>query len=1110
MDRLDSVSQRVGVVLGQMLDSLRRGFEGKARTSNPLVSRLLSYMTPISRILFTLLKALKRRLRISNFTLCLIGAVLGMSAGLIFFRHFIFNPGLPNYSDLIWPYSSHTFPMHYTWNEFQQAPVIINHMLGYLLIYPFSAEVSVRVLYILIFSIMGLSMYFSVFKLTAPRHPSARVPLIAAALATVFFVMTPIISCNIMHWYLLWFYAFLPLLLYLSYSAMQDIHSLNKSGFIKRSILLALLLFLMSVSPVFPFYFPFLILAFFAGFSRPCWDYLKRAMLLLGLTLLLFCAFSAVWLIPFSLGTISSEEGAVFSRYLISDLGSRTSSFEVVTISAHTSTHTFDEVFKISGALATFWKASLIALPVLAFASLLFRRSKLIIWLVVFALAFMFLGKGILPPWGGFYDWLVMDSPVISSYGWMFRWPHKWLIPLAFCYCILIGFTISCILGWLRDRVRWKKLGKGLFIISIAFFLAAPMGGGYPLLTGNLTGHLRPTVTPYQGVFTTFSDWALTDETNHKMFYFSEPWPFGSPKPAQPTGCRLGPCIVLRGYVLVRDSAVETIRMGELLSIWNNKYFVFRSRYMDDEARENILSALSQQEDLNLVKQFGDYHIEGKTYYYIYVYENMAHPSQVEAGTHCVAAIGGLDNMLSLVAIDTYDFQQSPIVFMDQLLTNSHYLHGADILASNLMNLDLYLSVVEEEYLVKPFEWVDHFPGTSWLKASTAGLQGGAWPFYMKNAGVENWQQDYGMGLVWTNGHKPLDMFFGVEQDGEYHIMVRYFQSLSGHSGMQVSLDDRQISQIATKGTSTEWVWKDLGTFNLQRGSHILSIKNVRGFNAVNLFAVVPNQKLDGYIQQVDNMVADKRIIHIWEAESALDFSGAESSSNYGGIASSGEVLGLSMSDSRAWRNFEVLRDDDYRLGVRLSGSAAVSIDDHEFSLHSPELGFVYLDPVYLEKGAHSIEVSYSGGQGCDLDVIWLFSTESGSEGVEDIFSSDGGSAKVLEYEKINPTKYRARVLASEPFMLSFGETYYRLWSASVNGKEYPSAPLNSIANGFWIDDEGELEITIEFKAQKWFYNGAIISGIAIGAALVFLMWNWRRRRIFLIWKWLRRRNESN
>ena len=147
-----------------------------------------------------------------------------------------------------------------------------------------------------------------------------------------------------------------------------------------------------------------------------------------------------------------------------------------------------------------------------------------------------------------------------------------------------------------------------------------------------------------------------------------------------------------------------------------------------------------------------------------------------------------------------------------------------------------------------------------------------------------------------------------------------------------------------------------------------------------------------------------------------------------------------------------------------------------------------------MEKGIHDLQVTPAGGQDCHLDVVWLYSTDEDGGTVEDIFADDQG-AQVIEWEKINPAKYKVTVSSSGPFMLSFAETYYRLWEASANGRKYPSVAINSVVNGFWIEDEGELEITIEFKTQSMFYRGAIISGISIAMVLAFLLWNWWRNR---------------
>jgi len=1062
----------------------------------PVFYRMGLFLKPIESRVTAVVRLIRPWFRISNFSICLMGALLGLGLSLILLRGFIFAPGVATFWDFAWPYSSHIYPLHYLWNEFTQTPLLVNTVLGLQWVYLFPAEIAQRLLFIFIFTVMGLSMFFATYKLTAPRHATARVPLIASTLATLFFVLNPVVCMRTQHWFILWFYAFLPLLLYLSYSAFRDIHSLQRLDFLKRAIWIALVLLLMSTSIRMPDYLPFLLLAFLTGFSRPYRDYLKRSTLLLGLTAVIYVVFSAVWIVPIAMGSFNASENFLLSRRVVYFYSTNTGLLESLSLQTPVFWGPMYMFVNTSESLVPLWKACTFAVPAIAFGSLLFRRSKLIIWLVLFALVFIFLGKGTNPPFGGFYDWLVFDSPALSSFGNIFRTPQKWLVPLAFCYSLMVGFTVSYLLGWVRDRIRWSILVKFLFVLIVAALVAVPLVAGYPLLSGDLGGFMRPKQLSQDTVELT--RWMEGEETDYKMIDWPQTQKWGSPRPVPPRGSFFGEFIPM-GYIFLQDavfrySSPNTARIGELFSAVNIGYIVVCTGCGGNAP--GVIQILNKQQDVEIVKEFK----------YYKVYKSDAGSSQIEASEHSMIALGGLEHLLSLTAIDAYELAEFPVIFLDQVGGGSDYISTADFVVSNLGNLDLYLAPLEREYTIRPAEAVDSNLGTKWIKASTEPIQHGWWHDRIRYGVEQNWQHDYREGLVLTSGQASMDMQFEIEDPGDYNILIRYFQSGSGSSGISASVDGEIVGYVATESLITAFVWKDLGSFHLAEGEHTLTLQNVRGFNAVNLFAVVPHQKLEGYIQQVDNMVVDKRIIYIWEAESALNFSKAKSSRDYGGNASNGEVLNLSKPDSRAWRDFEVLRDDEYRLGVRLSGSATVRIDDHALSLYSPQLDFVYLDPAYLEKGAHSIEVSADGGHGCDLDVVWLFSTESGGETIEGIFSVDEGSVQVLEYEKINPTKYQARVSAPEPFMLSFGETHYRLWTASVNGKEYPSVPINSIANGFWIDDEGELEITIEYKAQRWFYWGVIISGVSLFCALAFLLWIWKRRK----WQWLQRPNVSN
>lgn len=104
-----------------------------------------------------------------------------------------------------------------------------------------------------------------------------------------------------------------------------------------------------------------------------------------------------------------------------------------------------------------------------------------------------------------------------------------------------------------------------------------------------------------------------------------------------------------------------------------------------------------------------------------------------------------------------------------------------------------------------------------------------------------------------------------------------------------------------------------------------------------------------------------------------------------------------------------------------------------------------------------------------------------------------------LKFTKINPTLWKVQVNATQPFMLSFGESYDPLWVANINknGQNVGTAesiPINSVINGFWIDQTGNIDITIEFKPQKWYYIGIVISGITFIICILYLILEFIRK----------------
>jgi len=112
-------------------------------------------------------------------------------------------------------------------------------------------------------------------------------------------------------------------------------------------------------------------------------------------------------------------------------------------------------------------------------------------------------------------------------------------------------------------------------------------------------------------------------------------------------------------------------------------------------------------------------------------------------------------------------------------------------------------------------------------------------------------------------------------------------------------------------------------------------------------------------------------------------------------------------------------------------------------------------------------------------------------------------SAIVSNYTKLDPTLYHVKVNASKPFMLAFAESYDPLWTAwvdKIDGKPVQpetirAVPLYSVINGFYINQTGDLDITIEYEPQKWFYMGSAVSITTLMASFTYLVYDWRRNR---------------
>jgi hypothetical protein len=103
-----------------------------------------------------------------------------------------------------------------------------------------------------------------------------------------------------------------------------------------------------------------------------------------------------------------------------------------------------------------------------------------------------------------------------------------------------------------------------------------------------------------------------------------------------------------------------------------------------------------------------------------------------------------------------------------------------------------------------------------------------------------NWDTDLGCGFVYTSSKRAiLDMSFDVSKSDRYKIFIRYFENQRG-GAIRIYLDGELIAEVNTVSQLNRFVWRDLGVYKLEPGRHVLTLENVEGFNAVNVFVLVP------------------------------------------------------------------------------------------------------------------------------------------------------------------------------------------------------------------------------------------------------------------------------
>jgi hypothetical protein len=404
--------------------------------------------------------------------------------------------------------------------------------------------------------------------------------------------------------------------------------------------------------------------------------------------------------------------------------------------------------------------------------------------------------------------------------------------------------------------------------------------------------------------------------------------------------------------------------------------------------------------------------------------------------------------------------------------------------------------------LIEPFTSTrNHDPSRVWSVAGTSDPLHGPFHEYLEKLGINNTDMDYNKGLVLTWSKDELRIPLEVKDTTDYHLFVRYLESEAGGE-MKVSLDGKNAN-ISTKSFKNKFVWKDIGTFELSNGKHTLILDNINGLNAVNIFILIPSSALMELNDKVQSFIQGNQLIYILDGHDLL----AQGSNQIVTDELSNQTALSLEPNSSTYKEIDLPKASNYMIAVnartcKVCQTLNVSIGSvsNQFSLQSNTEGFHWFYfPVTLEAGKANLRMD---SEGSTFVRTVLIQSDSDDER-PDLFAGDITSPVLSNIRKISPTKYEISVDAERPFMITFDREYDSLWSAFVNGREYGSLMLYPSINGFYIDESGFLDIIIEYKPQKWFIQGAVITVITMIGSLAYLLWQ-KRKRIAGYLEWFR------
>jgi hypothetical protein len=267
-----------------------------------------------------------------------------------------------------------------------------------------------------------------------------------------------------------------------------------------------------------------------------------------------------------------------------------------------------------------------------------------------------------------------------------------------------------------------------------------------------------------------------------------------------------------------------------------------------------------------------------------------------------------------------------------------------------------------------------------------------------------------------------------------------------------------------------------------------------------NLYVYINSEYINNFPVAVDE---NKRIvlenILLSPGENIIDFGSMATGDEY-----EGKIVSFGIKDDTVLGKFSF----DKSINLPLDTKYCISVYPYPLETYDT-LAKEYIisindQDIKLKKNKVHNTIVYSANTNLksDLQTVKIEQVNSGEDYVIGIYPANrreiNSAVAKVDYKKINPTQYSVSLSRTGSYFLVFNESYHPQWNLMEgSGAELNNHFIaNGYANGWYIDEIDNQELSIKYWPQNLFIKGCIISIVSFCTLLcLFVVVSITRRK---------------